>query len=101
MIAGYPTTHASNYNELSKGYKCRYIKVGNMGGRMSIHKRIKTQLTLAARKKVILHLISPLEKTTHEICHAVHALAPSRREKMLTKALVLTDDEAELLSRAL
>ncbi|MFZ1020274.1 MAG: hypothetical protein WCE82_04785, partial [Halobacteriota archaeon] len=68
---------------------------------MSIHKRIKTQLTLAARKKVILHLISPLEKTTHEICHAVHALAPSRREKMLTKALVLTDDEAELLSRAL
>jgi hypothetical protein len=28
-------------------------------------------------------------------------LAPSRREKMLTKALVLTDGEADLLSRAL
>ena len=56
---------------------------------------------LEAKIEAALSAERPLEKTTHEICHAVHALAPSRREKMLTKALVLTDDEAELLSRAL
>ncbi len=41
---------------------------------MSIHKRIKTQPT-PPRERVIMHLISPLEKTTHEICHAVHVIS--------------------------
>jgi hypothetical protein len=42
-------------------------------------------------KKVIMRPIPPLEKTTHEICHAVHVTSTEGREKMLTKALVLTD----------
>jgi len=48
MMPGYPTMHVSRSGGLSSGFKCRYTKVGNTGGRMSIHKRIKTQLTLAA-----------------------------------------------------
>jgi hypothetical protein len=35
-MAGYPTAHVSSCDELSKGYKCTYIRVGNTGGRMGI-----------------------------------------------------------------
>jgi hypothetical protein len=48
-----------------------------------------------------LPLISLLEKTKQEICHAIHIISIEQEGKMLTKALVLTDGEADLLSRAL
>jgi hypothetical protein len=31
---GYPTAHVSSCDKLSKGFRCRYIKVGNMAMRM-------------------------------------------------------------------
>ena len=40
--------YVSNCAESSKGYKCTYISLANTGGRMSIHNRIKSRLTLAA-----------------------------------------------------
>jgi hypothetical protein len=38
-MPGYPTTHVSRCDELSSGYKCRYIRAANTGGRMSSRER--------------------------------------------------------------
>ena len=35
MTLGYPTAHVSSCDGLSKGFKCRYISLVNMAGRMS------------------------------------------------------------------
>jgi hypothetical protein len=42
-----------------------------------------------------MHLISPSEKTTQAICHAVRVSSTEWGEKMLTKALFLTGGEAD------
>ena len=41
---------------------------------MSIHSVLKLGQHSPPRNKVIMHLIPPLEKTTHEICRAVHVI---------------------------
>ncbi len=56
---------------------------------------------LEAKIEVALSTERPSEQSKHEICHAVHVIGTEEGEKMLTKALVLTDGEADLLSRAL
>jgi hypothetical protein len=43
-----PNSARQQLRRIIKKVQCRYIKAANTDGRMSIHKRIKTRLTLAS-----------------------------------------------------